>query len=317
MYVGPIFESKLATFGLIDNEFFEYLAGRFGYSGSTGCPGAGFTRAQAESSRAMFEAAQRKAGSNVMEIDWQYAGDDPTIQVLQRPGQTPRAPVSPQPDHGYCFSQAFDKPQYASAVFDAVAPVNMSQWTAAFKSHLGSKYGYASAVYCNTSSLSAGQRLVKARLDGARAAPRSAVDTGWKFDLAAVSAAAPPAAAATPAPAPRVSAATTAAPPAQQAAPKPPKPQPGEKPATKTLYMACFAELQSSHTAYFSSTFESTDPNEPKTEFHKMVASTYGPVSGQFGCIRKPSVDEVDQQVQHWKSSVQAKDRIVDTGWKP
>ena len=48
-----------------------------------------------------------------------------------------------------------------------------------------------------------------------------------------------------------------------------------------------------------------------------MVAATYGPVSGQFACIRKPSVDEVDEQVQRWKDSVKVKDKVVDTGWKP
>jgi pyruvate/2-oxoglutarate dehydrogenase complex dihydrolipoamide acyltransferase (E2) component len=131
---------------------------------------------------------------------------------------------------------------------------------------------------------------------------------------------APPAA--TPPPpravAPQQAAATAPiAPATPQPRPAAPKPPPAEKPEKKPLYMACFAELQSSHTAYFSATFESPDANEPKAEFHKMVAKTYGPVSGQFACIRKPSASEVAQQVQRWKDSVQAKDKIIETGWKP
>jgi len=146
---------------------------------------------------------------------------------------------------------------------------------------------------------------------------------------ASASTTAPPAAAAAVAPAAAATAPPRAATPAQVAAastpaatvapqPRPttPKPPPAAKPARQPLYVACWAEVPSKHTAYFSAAFESQNIKDPRTEFHQRVMMSYGAV-GQFNCAGKPSAAEAEQQLEQWKETARAKDTIVDTGWKP
>ena len=155
------------------------------------------------------------------------------------------------------------------------------------------------------------------------------VQTGWKYApnppitpptavASAPAAAAPPSAAPAPprAPAPQAAATAPSSPtPTPQPRPATPKPPP-EKPEKKPQYVACWAEVPSHHTAYFSATFETQVMKDVRTEFHKMVMMTYGPV-GQFNCAAKPSPAEAEQRLEQWKATARAKDTLVDTGWKP
>jgi len=113
-------------------------------------------------------------------------------------------------------------------------------------------------------------------------------------------------------------AATAPSTPAPSATPQPrPKPsKPPEQPEKKPQYVACWAEVPSQHTAYFSATFEAQAMAAQRTEFRKMLMTTYGFV-GQFNCTAKPSAAEAEQQLQQWRETARTKDTIVETGWKP
>jgi hypothetical protein len=118
------------------------------------------------------------------------------------------------------------------------------------------------------------------------------------------------------APAPQAAATAPSSPtPTPQPRPATPKPPP-EKPEKKPQYVACWAEVPSHHTAYFSATFEAQVMKDVRTEFHKMVMMTYGPV-GQFNCAAKPSPAEAEQQLEQWKATARARDTLVETGWRP
>ena len=244
-----------------------------------------------------------------------------------------------------------DTAPYISANVPQPAPgTSPFPWMNQFQQYIAQTYPHTGTVSytCNNSNSEAD---AQARRDPVLHTPGAfpIVDTGWKYapnppiaPPVAVSAAAatiappaaaavappaqapvsPPAAAAAPASATpahaspqSVATAPSAAPAAPQSKPATPKPQP-EKPEKEPQYVACWAEVPSHHTAYFSATFELHAIAAQRTEFHKMVMMTYGPV-GQFNCAARPSPAEAEQQLERWKATVRAKDAIVDTGWKP
>ena len=164
--------------------------------------------------------------------------------------------------------------------------------------------------------------------------------TGWKYapsppikpPVSATAAATAPAAtpAASPVTAAAAPPATAAAPPsataaqpltsANSAAPQPPpatsESPPPAKPAKRSIYGACWAEVKARQSAYFSAVFEAPGIAGPREEFRRMVLTSYGTIS-RFSCEQKPSSAEAEQELQQWKDAARAKDTIVDTGWRP
>jgi hypothetical protein len=97
-------------------------------------------------------------------------------------------PPAPQADHGFCVAGPLAGPLYVSDVFDAVAPVSIGCWNMVFLRFLGGKYGYKGNIQCENGTLDESRRVLKAATDGARAAGRNIVETGWKSAAAANSA---------------------------------------------------------------------------------------------------------------------------------
>jgi len=82
------------------------------------------------------------------------------------------------------------------------------------------------------------------------------------------------------------------------------------------MYVACWAEVPSHNTAYFSATFEAPSVYNARKEFRRLVTTQYG-VANKVQCAGKFSETVVNEQVEKWKESARAKNAIVDTDWQP
>jgi hypothetical protein len=88
---------------------------------------------------------------------------------------------------------------------------------------------------------------------------------------------------------------------------------PGTPPANRPMYVACWAEVPSHNTAYFSATFAAPAVNSVRKEFREFVTTQYGPVS-KLQCAGKFSETVVNELVERWKDSARTtKNAIVDT----
>jgi hypothetical protein len=84
-----------------------------------------------------------------------------------------------------------------------------------------------------------------------------------------------------------------------------------------SFHVACWAEVPSHSTAYFTATFGAPAVSSARKEFRKLVTTQYGPVSN-LQCTGKFSGTAVNEQVEKWKDSARStKNAIVDTGWHP
>lgn len=225
VYITPVFDTRLnpkvpIETGSIAREFHEYLKGRYSYDHRGNSPVmcmVGASTAAVEANKARLNAQIPTTGKEV-QVDWKYQPDTAWVTAsfaFQRTeGGYGSGPATQPTDYGYCISQPADGTVYLSAVFEAKPPQNLALWQIAFNKSLGGKHG--DALRCSNGTLDQARRLLKARADGARAADRKVVDTGWKYgDPAAANA---PAAKADPDPEP--------------AAPPPPPPPPSAQART-------------------------------------------------------------------------------------
>lgn len=201
VYFSAVFDTKLNpsvtndAFPIV-REFHAYLKARYGFTTNSNYPvscGVSNSVAVAEAGRGRTEDRMRQEQRKVVEVDWTYLPDEAAAAAsFNRSGGDPRnPPPRPQADHGFCVAGPFEGPLYVSDTFDAVAPVSIAQWNIAFLRLLGGKYGYKGTIQCENGSLHESRRVLKAATDGARAAGRNIVATGWKYDAAANTAPAP------------------------------------------------------------------------------------------------------------------------------
>ena len=79
------------------------------------------------------------------------------------------------------------------------------------------------------------------------------------------------------------------------------------------FYVACWAEVPSHNTAYFSAAFPAPTINSIRKEFRQFVMTQYGPV-GKLQCAGKFSETVVNELVEQWKDSARTtKHAVVDT----
>jgi len=81
-------------------------------------------------------------------------------------------------------------------------------------------------------------------------------------------------------------------------------------PAPGSMYVACWAEVASNNTAYFSPTFAAPSVNDVRKEFRKVVTTQYGPVS-KLQCTGKFSGTMVSEQVKKWKDSARTTNNAI------
>jgi hypothetical protein len=89
-----------------------------------------------------------------------------------------------------------------------------------------------------------------------------------------------------------------------------------ERPPLGMMYVACWAEVPSHNTAYFTAPFLSPTVNNARKEFRELVTTQYGAV-GKLQCAGKFNETVVNERVEKWKESTSSKNAIVDTDWQP
>ena len=170
----------------IQNEYNEYLKGRFDLKSNTAYPVACpifFNMSQAQSSRRDYEMRMRQGNKQIVELEWDYKPDPRLVSAVPRPGAPRPSGVSTgQADHTFCISDSYQNTVYVTGPIATPPPVAMSSWINGFTQFLKDKYSFAGRVYCNMGTAEGARRLVNAHLDGSRAANRRVVETDWKYD---------------------------------------------------------------------------------------------------------------------------------------
>ena len=185
---SPVYFSEVFSTGLnpnyapdttdIGNDFNEYLKGRFDFKSNANYAVACLlnnSMGQSQSDKRNYEAQMRQANKQVIEVEWGYTPGAGSM-TTPRPG-TARPIINTDPvDHTFCFSDAYQQTVYFTGPQATPPPVTMYSWINGFTQFLKGEYSFQGRVYCNMSTAQLGQRLVKAHLDGARAAGKKVVD---------------------------------------------------------------------------------------------------------------------------------------------
>ena len=190
VYFSEVFDTGLHKYGFhddqpVDNEFNEYLKGRFDFKGNetypVGCPFFDSV-SQGEASKRDLENQMRQANKQVVEVTWGFKPNEAEIALSSAPRTEREAngPPRPRPTHTWCLSDTYQGTVYATGPFDT--DQNWAQWYQGFNRFLKEKYSFPGRVECKVTTLSDARRLMSARTEGARAAGRKVVDTGWRYD---------------------------------------------------------------------------------------------------------------------------------------
>jgi hypothetical protein len=190
VYFSEVFNTGLRKYGFHDdrpiaNEFNEYLKGRFDFKGNetypAGCPFFDSV-SQAETGKRDLENQMRQASKQVIEVNWGFKPNEVEIALSAAPRTEREAngPPRPRPTHTWCLSDTYQGTVYSTGPFDT--DQNWAQWYQGFNRFLKEKYSFPGRVECKVTTLDDAHRLMNARAEGARAADRKVVDTGWKYD---------------------------------------------------------------------------------------------------------------------------------------
>jgi hypothetical protein len=162
------------------------LKGRFDYASNSNYP-VGCPTTQGDQGKQQFETQLRQQNKQIVEVPWKDAPDAaaPSASSAQLGhGLTghSRQPAAPPADHAFCISKTYNDTIYVTGPIETKPPVNLSQWNMGFTQYLKQKYSYQERVVnCNLAALSNAQRLLNAHEEGARAANKKVVETGWKL----------------------------------------------------------------------------------------------------------------------------------------
>jgi hypothetical protein len=191
---SPVYVSNAFDFGTINldtnpiqNEFNEYLRGRFGFrsdsSYGAACPASWYTIAQAQNAKRDYENQLRQQNKQIIEVDWTYIPDPRSLPTGPLPQhRMPSVNSALTSDHTFCFSETYSGTVYYTGPVQTGMSVNLSSWNIGFTQHLKQRYSFPGKVNCNMGPRSIATRLVNAYLEGARAANKKIVDAGWHYD---------------------------------------------------------------------------------------------------------------------------------------
>ena len=162
----------------IQNEYNEYLKGRFDVKSNSNFPVACplfLNMSEAQSRKQNYEMQVRQGNKHIVQLEWNYRPESgtaiaPTAAIPQH--RMPRVNTA-QADHTFCISDVYQNTVYVTGPVATPPPVAMNLWANGFTDFLKGKYSFQGRVYCNMGTAESGQRLVDAHLDGSRAAGRS------------------------------------------------------------------------------------------------------------------------------------------------
>lgn len=195
VYFSEIFDTGIRIPAVLDsrpmgNEFDEYLVGRFDFKRNENFPAAcpGFDNvAQAQVNKRKLNEQMFRSNKEVVEVNWNYPPNDEEVALAaKRDPHNATAQFRPKPTHTWCLSETYLGVIYSTGPFNT--DQNWAEWYRGFNNFLTQKYSFKGRFECKVTTLADAQRLMNARSEGARAAGRKIVDTGWKYDPATAAA---------------------------------------------------------------------------------------------------------------------------------
>jgi len=192
VYFSSIFDTQLQPnvanpSGPIENEFNEYLKGRFEFNGKANSPVECTifkSVSLAKAGRSDHENRMRQEKKQVVEVKWRYTPDIAEYAASYlRPGPGITSPNdrTSRPTHTYCLSEASRGIVFSTGPVDTDGNANYARWRHGFSMFLRKKYDFWGSVYCNVAPVTDVQRLMNAHIEGAHAAGVKVVDTGWRY----------------------------------------------------------------------------------------------------------------------------------------
>jgi hypothetical protein len=189
VYFSNIFDANIKAQTKISTQplnfaFKNYLIEKYDFKSSSNFPAncALFeTLSQAEANKRQLEVQARQATKQVVEVNW---NPGPLAEVPQGDESVAVGPAGPPPTHTFC-AVGHESTMYFSAVFDTAGALVNSKWNDAFNEFLNKRYGFRAEVEATCTILNTvreAEQNLNARVAGARAGSRKAVETGWKFD---------------------------------------------------------------------------------------------------------------------------------------
>jgi len=179
------------TNGMIDanpiqNEFNEYLSGRFDFrtNGPFGaaCLAQATSKQQAMAQRREYEDQLRHDNKQIVEVEWTWAIDPQLAAAAGMQHRMPR-PVDQGPvDNSFCFSETYNGSVYVAGPVQTGSSVSMANFNIGFTQYLKQRYSFQGKVNCNMGTRPTSTRLVNAHIQGARAANKDVVQTDWQFN---------------------------------------------------------------------------------------------------------------------------------------
>jgi hypothetical protein len=196
---SPVYFSNVIDFGTsglmdanpIQNEFNEYLRGRFDYRTNSAfgaqCPANSYTNQQAMAAKRDYENQLRQSNKQIIEVDWTWVIDPALVATASVQHRMPR-PVEQLPvDNSFCFSETYSGTVYVAGPVQTGSSVSMANFNNGFSQYLKQRYSFQGKVNCNLGTRTTAARLVSAHIQGARAANKNVIETGWRFESSAAS----------------------------------------------------------------------------------------------------------------------------------
>lgn len=187
IYFTEVFDSGMnqkATFnGLsLGRQFAEYAKGRLEIGGNASCGTGVYQRDKAEVSQrrqAVIDQLRRQNKQIIELPDWNYIRDDVAIKAsFAVSGKDYVYVEGTQPnDHIYCISDTFQNTVYYAEPMKMADPSRNP--SVPYFRMLLQKYGFKGQQICPILNEPHTVLYLKARLDGARAAGKKIVNTGW------------------------------------------------------------------------------------------------------------------------------------------
>jgi hypothetical protein len=196
---SPVYFSNVIDFGTtgmidtspIQNEFDEYLRGRFEYR--TNGPGAGClsarsgdNREQTNARRREYEDELRRDNKQIIEADWTWKIDPDLVASAGFQHRMPRPVQQGLADNSFCFSETYNGTVYVAGPVQTGSSVSMGNFNIGFTQYLKQRYSFQGRVNCNMGTSNTAARLVSGHIQGARAGNKNVVQTDWHFESSPV-----------------------------------------------------------------------------------------------------------------------------------
>src|SRR5262249_29730971 len=134
----------------IQNEYNEYLKGRFDFKSNANYPVACpifNNMSLAQSSKRNYEMQMRQGNNQIVEVEWNYKPEPGRVSPPPRPGTArPYGAITAQPDHTFCISDSYQNTVYSTGPIVTPPPVAMYQWVNGFTQFLKGKYSFGGRV---------------------------------------------------------------------------------------------------------------------------------------------------------------------------